>query len=442
MTWRLARRDIWWLAATTLLALALRLAWMSYATGDPTDGRFNDSVFYHLVGANLAEGGSYTSPYTLLPTAHFAPGYPYFLAGLYRVFGDSVTVAEVANAVLGAATVGVLYLLAYRLFDSRTARIAAVMLAVFPGQVLYASVLFSEPLFTFALMLALVLMVAARDRAASGGWFWLVAFGAAVGAAALIRPTGLALFVVAPVYWAASTRDWGALLRWSAVAGVTAALVLVPWTVRNYRAMDTFVVVTSSTGLNIWTGHHEGANGGDDVPLNSPLEKYGPRTREGGEVDISNAGYRLAWRFARENPDEEVLLIGKRFRALYLDGDAIGLDLNEWWGERPTIASGLKAILRPLSNAYYYAVLAISALALVRWRVERGDGPLLPLLTIAVFTLGHVVLFFGSSRYHFPLVPLFCLLAAWALAGLPVVASEAYRAGWPFQRSSASSARA
>ena len=423
MTWRLHRPDVWWLAALTLLALALRLIWISYATADPTDGRFNDSVFYHLVAENLANGGPYTSPYTLLPTAHFAPGYPFFLAGQYWIFGSNVTVAEVANAVVGAATVAALFVLALRLFDSRTARIAALLLAVFPGQVLYTSSLFAEPLFAFSLMIALLLMVAARDRGPAGGWYWFAAFGVAVGVAALVRPTGLALLAVAPVYWAISRSDWRASLGWSAAALVVAGLVLLPWTVRNYRTMDSFLLITSSTGLNLWTGHHEGANGGDDVPLNSPLEKYGPRTRPGGEVDISKAGYRLAWRFAKENPDQEVLLVGKRFRALYLDGDAIGLDLNEWWGARPTIASGVKAVLRPLSNAYYYVVLAISALALVRWRRERGEGPLMPVVAIVIFTLPHIFLFFGSSRYHFPLVPLFCLLAAWALAALPLPAT-------------------
>ena len=422
---RLKRADVLWLVALVALALALRLIWISYATADPTDGRFNDSVFYHLVGAYLAEGGEYTSPYTFLPTAHFAPGYSFFLAGLYWVFGDHITVAEVANAVLGAATVGVLYLLALRLFDSRTARIAATLLAVFPGQVLFASVLFSEPLFTFAFILAILLMVVVRDQAPSGGWYWLVAFGAAVGAASLIRGAGLSLLVVAPVYWAYSWRDWKESLGWSAVALVIVGLALLPWTVRNYRTMDSFLLITSSTGLNFWTGHHEGANGGDDYPLDSPLEAYGPRTREGGEVDINDAGYRLGWRFARENPGEELLLLGKRFRALYLDGDVIALDLNEWWGQRPFIASELNAVLRPLSNAYYYFILFVAALALVRWWREGGEGPLLPLLPIAVLTAGHVVLFFGAPRYHFPMIPLFCLLAAWALAALPVPSRSA-----------------
>ncbi len=420
MKWRLKRADVWWLVALVALALTLRLIWITYATADPTDGRFNDSVFYHLVGAYLAEGGTYTSPFTFLPTAQFAPGYSFFLAGLYWVFGDHITVAEIANAVLGAATVGVLYLLAMRLFDSKTARIAATLLAVFPGQVLFASVLFAEPLFTFAFILAILLMVVAGDRAPSGGWYWFVAFGVAVGVAALVRGAGLSLLIVAAVYWALSWRDWRTSVGWSAVAVAVTVLVLLPWTVRNYRTMDSFLLITSSAGINFWQGHHEGASGGDEKSAGLLLERYGPLTEPGAEVAMSSAGYREGLRFARENPGEELLLLGKRFRALYLGGDVIALDLNEWWGQRPFIASELNAVLRPLTNAYYYLVLFIAALALVRWRREGGQGPLVPLLVIAVLTAGHIVLFFGSPRYHFPMIPLFCLLAAWALAALPL----------------------
>ena len=417
----LARTDVWWLAAAVALALLLRIVWVLYATADPLDGRFNDSVFYHMVAAHLAEGGGYTSPFTLLPTAQFAPGYPFFLTGLYWLFGPHLTVAEVANAVLGAATVGVLYLLALRLFDSKTARIAAILLAVFPGQILFASVLYSETLFTFLFVLGLLLVLVVRKQTPDGGWHWLLAFGLVAGAASLVRGAGLTLLIIGPAYWALTRLDWRVSVQWSVLAIVAAGLLIAPWTVRNLITMDAPLLITSSTGLNFWTGHHAGASGGDDMPVPSPLDEYGPRTQVGAEVAINNAGYRLGLRFAANNPDEELLLIGKRFRALYFDGDLIALDLNEAYGQRPFIASEVSAFLRPWTNGFYYAVLLVAAFGLVRWLYGRGQGPLLPLIAIAVLTLGHVVLFFGGPRYHFPMIPLLCLFAGWALAALPLL---------------------
>ena len=417
----LARTDVWWLVAAVALALLLRIVWVLYATADPLDGRFNDSVFYHVVAAHLAEGGGYTNPFTFLPTAQFAPGYPFFLTGLYWLFGPHLTVAEVANAALGAATVGVLYLLALRLFDSRTARIAATLLAVFPGQILFASVLYSETLFTFLFVLGLLLALVAREQTPGSGWLWLLAFGLVAGATALVRGAGLALLVIGPAYWALTRLDWRVTVQWSALAIVAAGLLIVPWTVRNLITMDAPLLISSSAGVNFWQGHHAGASGGDDQSPGQLLERYGPLTEPGAEVRVSNAGYREGLRFAVTNPGEELLLIGKKFRALYLNGDIVALDINEWSGQRPFIASGLRSALKALSDSFYYAVFFVAMLAPLRWAAQRGRGPLLPLLAFTALTLGHVVLFFGSPRYHFPMIPLFCLLAGWMLAALPLL---------------------
>lgn len=417
----LARADVWWLAAAVALAFLLRIVWVLYATADPLDGRFNDSVFYHLVATHLAGGGGYTNPFTFLPTAQFAPGYPFFLTGLYWLFGPHLTVAELANVALGAATVGVVYLLALRLFDSISARIAAFLLAVFPGQILFASVVYSETLFTFLFVLGLLLALVARKQPPGSAWLWLLAFGLVAGAAALVRGAGLTLLIIGPAYWALTRLDWRVTVRWSALAIVMAGLLIAPWTVRNLVTMDAPLLISSSAGSNFWQGHNAAASGGDDAAVGQLLERYGPLTEPGAEVRVSNAGYREGLRFAVTNPGEELLLIGKKFQALYLNGDIIALDINEWSGQRPFIASGLRSALKLLSDSFYYAVFFVALFALLRWAVQRGQGPLLPVIAFTALTLGHVVLFFGSPRYHFPMIPLLCLFAGWALAALPLL---------------------
>ena len=70
-----------------------------------------------------------------------------------------------------------------------------------------------------------------------------------------------------------------------------------------------------------------------------------------------------------------------------------------------------------LADGIYYAVLALAGLAMVRWAVQRDRQPLLPAIAIAFLTLGYIA-FWAGPRLHFPIVPLFCLLAGWALADL------------------------
>ena len=419
---KLTRADLFWIGGAFALALAARLAWVLYAEADPTDGRFNDSVFYHLVAANLAEGGGYTNPYTFHATAAWAPGYVFVLTPLYWFFGAHYQVAELANALFGAATVVAVYLLARELFDRTSAGLAAVLLAVMPGQVWFTSILYSETLFGFVFISALLLLVTAA-RQPRTDWRWIVAFGVVAGAAAIVRGVGLWLLIVAPLYLLLSRRDWRDSVRWSAIAIATAVLVVLPWTIRNAITMDSFVVISTSAGVNFWQGHHAGASGGNEFPTEL-LERYGPLTRPGAEVAISNAGLREGRRFALTHPREELSLSVRKVRELYKD-DLIGLYLNEDFGQRPFTLEGLASRLRPVTNAAYFLVLGLAGIAMARWALERGRGPVLPVLVVLVWTAGHIAVF-GQPRYHFPLVPLFCILAGWALAAVPL--------GWPQMR--------
>ncbi len=64
-----------------------------------------------------------------------------------------------------------------------------------------------------------------------------------------------------------------------------------------------------------------------------------------------------------------------------------------------------------MANGFYFSVLAVAAGGLLYWVRRPRSTVSLPLILIAVFTLGQLP-FFSLSRYHFPMLPSFCLLAA------------------------------
>ena len=47
------------------------------------------------------------------------------------------------------------------------------------------------------------------------------------------------------------------------IAGVVAFVVLSPWTIRNYRVHDAFVLVRTGIGTNLWLGNNPEATGTD-----------------------------------------------------------------------------------------------------------------------------------------------------------------------------------
>ena len=400
--------------AIVLLAFGLRLAWALYSKADPTDGRFDDSLLYHLIAIGIRDNFHYVNPFTGVPTAIWPPGYPTFLAGLYSLFGVSVEGVKITHAFLGALTVGAVYMLGRQLFNRAAAVLAASLLAVMPGQIFFAGILWSEVLFTLLFILALIAIAALPNRPARERLAWAAATGLLIATAAYVRETGLSLILVAALYWGWSLRSWRASVRFGGVLALVVVLLIMPWAVRNTVQLEGFIVLSSSTGTNFWLGHHEGATGGFDS-IDTLVERSKPRDQPGGEADAHQRGIREGLRFLVRNPVEEVKLTAAKARWLY-QGDTRGLTLAEAQGHL-FVPDRLRTVLVLLTDGTYYAVLALAGLAVIRWARVGGSKPVLPVLTIGIVTLGYVV-FWGDPRFHFPLMPVFCLLAGWTLSTL------------------------
>jgi len=395
-----------WVIAIFVGSLLVRAVWAGFAAVDPNDGRFDDSVFYHNVAVFLSDGAGYTHPFTLLPTAQWPPGYPFFLAGIYFVFGPTVAGARLVNVVLGAATVALVYILALRLFDKRTAVVAAILMAVFPGQIFFVSLLWSEVVFTFAFVLGLLLIVMVLQGGDRQRPWWLLGSGLIFGAAALIRGQGLVLPLIALIAWGVLGQRWARALRWTGVTAALMAVVILPWAIRNYVVLDSPVLITTSFGSNFYWGHNgEGSKAVEDLAL-----EYGPLTRPGGEAAIGNAGLQKGLRFLVTHPLDEIRLTGEKIRDLYRD-DYVGLDLIEGYGTKRIMDEDLRLSLRHLANGFYFLVLGAAVLTVVYWRREDRAALFFLVLVVGLYTLGSVA-FFATPRFHFPAMPVFCLLAA------------------------------
>ena len=145
------------------------------------------------------------------------------------------------------------------------------------------------------------------------------------------------------------------------------------------------------------------------------VTKYGPLSKPGAEVAVSQAGLREGLKFMRTHPEEELRLLGAKVRKLY-ESDSVGLDLNDHLGTKPFMGAPLRSMLERLSNTFYFVVLGMAGLSIPYWSFVRGRRPLLPLLVVGAMTAAPVI-FFGDPRFHFPVIAAFSLLAGWVLAG-------------------------
>ena len=139
-------QKLFW-TAFVLRALWVALSYVLYQNW--TDTAFSidagDELFYNEVAqyaASLMRNGDwniYSNIVNYSNAAFSDMGYPIYLTIVYWIFGNSIVVARLIKAVLGAWTVVLMYKLASRNFGEQIGRMAAIMCMLMPNLIYYCS---------------------------------------------------------------------------------------------------------------------------------------------------------------------------------------------------------------------------------------------------------------------------------------------------------------
>ena len=185
------------------------------------------------------------------PSAYFPPGFPYLLAAVDLIAGNTgargaaIHSARISQAVLGTATVALIGLLAFELFGEAVALVALGVAAIYPVLVELSAAIVAENLMT-ALILAAT-WAALRARRAAHPYRWIAAAGVLTGLATLAHVNSIV--IILPLGFAA----WRARPGWSApaVALACALVTLIPWMVRDAVELHGFIPVTDESGITL-----------------------------------------------------------------------------------------------------------------------------------------------------------------------------------------------
>ena len=383
------------LSAVFVAAFLMRLIFNVYVMGIDDAGieRFPDGKDYDALALALAGGTGYEidqSPNTFRP-----PGYPFFLAAVYALAGHSFAVVKVLQSLIGALTCILVVLIGERLFSKRTGVIAGAIAAVYPFLILYSGFLLSETLFVFLSMVFLYMLIRLR-----GNWAWwdVALAGLVLGLMNLTRPVALLLPGLL-FFWL--WGELGAKRRAAMIAGLLAQGMLVPivpWTVRNYVATQSFILIDD----HHWLGLHIGNN---RTIMEMP-DKIGgwlePALVEGSRESFRAADYRAAYvSFMRD-------LLQRPLDLLRLEG----YKLMRFWSVVPTSSKTTPrdAVISILS----YGLLLPLALLGVALSFRSVEKPWLLIVWTLNFCLMSLIAF-GSTRFRAPVEPVLVLFGALAL---------------------------
>ncbi len=421
-----------WLGGLSLAGLALRLTWVFYTDTIPLGG---DPHWYYVVGINLAQGFGFVTASNGLfevsgpgePTAFWSPAYPFALAGVFKVFGVSITSAKVLNAVLGGLTIPFVYGLGSQIFDRRVGLGAAGVFAVFPNAIAWTPLLFPEQLFVLLFVAALWVLIA-FPTTEEGRWTPVAVFGALVALATLTRGQGAVLIPIAVVFWLGRS-GWRPALRSTAISLLAAAVVIVPWTVRNAVELHAFIPISTNSAAALRAGHAPDASGTtmwpeDDV---NGVYMWEMMRRPDWEVAAYREYTRRGIEYALTHPTRELELTGFKIYHLYRSDSGVVPWLTTL-GATPIRPQALEdALWRVFDYSYY--ILLFAAVASVPFWLRRNANRLLLVNIVVMWTIFHVI-FLGEPRYHVPLYPVFAIAAVggvWTAVSASLAVLERWR---------------
>jgi 4-amino-4-deoxy-L-arabinose transferase-like glycosyltransferase len=323
---RYGKRTLIALGVIALLGLVVR----AYVVVNPVEHPGDDSRAYYALSKAEFEDSS-----------DWSPGAPFlYAASFYATGGAREGAARIIEALLGVATILVVFALGWRLGGRDHGRwaglFAAFAVAVYPPFLHSTGVIMSEPPAMLTLPAAILAFLWASEREST--WAWL-APGLLFGLTAMFRPeylfVGAAFVVLAGLRGALGTgrdhgRGWRPGLVGAAVLLIALVLPILPWMVRNLVVLDKVVPISTGGGKALYVGTYLPADGEYQRVKAILAERYLGRDLEPGspELDAVNPTALFDKVAEEEHPelprDEALGRIGKENFSKFFEEDPLG----------------------------------------------------------------------------------------------------------------------
>ena len=373
-----------------IILSAAAVALLAHALAAPYERAGPDGLKYERFGREAAAGSIFGCGN--FGHVYWTPGWISTIAILYRIFGPHYIVIRIFLVITALLTALLVHQAALRLAGMRAA-LAAPVFFLFSSLVFRFTIYYQyELLLGFALLCSFTILFGTKasgpDRqpggagSPAGDLLRIAAGGIVAGAAALVSPRILAATLPFGIcfYLAGGSRRLARALP-AFLIGV--ALVLTPWTIRNYRCFGEFIPTTSNGGINLYIANNPHSTGGYHMPPEELRPDY--------ERHDSAMWYREAFRYIAAHPLQTAGRMLKKGLVFW----------NPHYGDQ----------------AVLLLFLVVGLIRIKRGGMRFLSRGIFPLLAIPLtFTAVHMV-FFVQPRYFIPVLPYVSIVAGIGLGG-------------------------
>jgi 4-amino-4-deoxy-L-arabinose transferase-like glycosyltransferase len=414
---------IWSPTALLLLVCALGVlarAWIISHT--PRQGYAIDDLFDTLAW-NLVSLGWFTLD-GATPSAHVGPLYPAMLAAFYAVVGHRPEWVSYLHVGFDIAASLCIYRVGARLFYPWVGALAAAALFLYPAYWTYDSRIRSESLLTGLLSAWLWATVVCRSSTRMCSF---MTAGLLAGLTILCKPVTIVLAVALMGLTCFGQESARLKMVRAGLYLFVCLLVVLPWTMRNYRAFGMVIPVSAGVGAGLWMGSDPLSRG--SWPMPQPMETQIWESAGITPLPYAHAMYDVStdrllrekgWARIAESPVRYLWLTLTRTFDFWMGNSfyLLGSDQGFVQGLRGDVADRgwLVAIYSVAKRLLLIPGLIVLALWSA-WSHRARWRELLPLYLFPIGLMSGYVLFtVEAGRYALPVLPCLMVLSVAALA--------------------------
>jgi 4-amino-4-deoxy-L-arabinose transferase-like glycosyltransferase len=319
----------WKAALIILIAILVRVAFV--VAVDKGKVRFEhnpDAEDYLSFAHNLATGVGFAhsvneyQPFSqpVEFSAWRPPLYPMFLAIAFHL-SRGIFFLQLLQVALATLSLYFFLRLGLILFGESPALIAGLAFALYPPLIMYSADLGTESLLLFLLAAVLFVFYAAGKERSTARVFSL---GVLTGLAALCRPNGLMLAPALVLAIWLTSRGWRQAVHQVTVLAVAVAMIVLPWTYRNYRLFHKVVLISTAGGPVFWAGAHLRLEQGASVAdigflhlLDAVPQSERPAMEALSEPEQEREYYRKAFAILGHSPHRLATMVWRNFGVMY-----------------------------------------------------------------------------------------------------------------------------
>jgi hypothetical protein len=394
-----------------------------------------DARSYCIYAQNLLNHGTFSKEISENPNpdSFWSPGYPTLLASIFYLFDikNFYPSALMAQALLGALTAGMVFVIGSFFLPLWAATAAGVLTACSPHLISMGGYLLTETFFTFTLVLFLFTYIIAIKTESS---VYFVSAGTIAGVSYLVNPViFFAPFLFVGLFFFRRNMN-GRPSGNKKKKGITLFLVafLVPWLLWSVRCHLSVASASSSSTnralINFIIGAHHDFF---DIWRADPRDPVNPAKIDINEVEgswlkfltilapriLDNPGRYARW-YLYEKPKilwSWDILIG--------DGDVYIYEVRTSWFQTSGFASTIHSIMKSIH--WWLLLLSILGGLFLHKYWHGQSGELINLIYVcAIYVSAVYIVLQSEPRYSIPLRPLLYICAMFGLWQISLAAKK------------------